>query len=206
LAAEIVEWIKQNRADTEFFTLMTSTLPTGVYFVPPQKLRDLRVVTDDIWDENWSYEIIEGTNDVYLRISQRQRGGEFKLLFTCISKRILGTAMVPRPESAVWPFIVMLVLDEQFTRIPDQLIKTKPDIVGKFIASTFVVEENLVNRLLKAQKIGAAIVEESFLRRARNAQKSGAELDLKSENLYFYFQIGTAKGRDKLYKLIQGCR
>jgi hypothetical protein len=56
MAAEIVEFMKQNRADTDFFKLVTSALPRDMYLVPHDKPRELRVVTDNIWDESWSFE------------------------------------------------------------------------------------------------------------------------------------------------------
>ena len=84
LSAEIVGFIKNSRADTSFFTLMTAALPTEIYFVPHQMLRELRVVTDHIWDESWSFEYSD--NVPYLRIWQKSYFGEYKLTLMCVSK------------------------------------------------------------------------------------------------------------------------
>ena len=186
VAADIVKFIKENRADTEFFSLMTSALPSEIYFVPPQKLRELRVVTDAIWDENWSFEISQN-NDAYLRIWQQSVFGENKLLLFCINKRFSGSALIQAPENSVGPFTVGLFLDGKLNAIPEELIVIKPKMEGKYMTSSFVLETNLASRLLTAQTIGAAI------------QPRG-------KDIFFGFQIKTAKGRDKLSKLIQGCR
>jgi hypothetical protein len=186
LAAKIVKFIRESRADTQFFTLMTSTLPTEIYFLPPDKLRDLRVVTDAIWDENWSFEVSE-KNDYYLKIWQRGYYGEHKLILYCNEKRIFGSAILEPPENPVGPFTVALFLNGQPHTIPEKLILIQPNMNGKFMTSSFVVEASLVSRLLTAQTIGVVM-------RPPN------------KDLLFGFQISTAKGRDKLSKMIGACR
>ena len=54
-AAQIVDFIAKSRADVKFFTLITSTLPSEIYLVSHDVLRKLRVVTDGIWDEEWTF-------------------------------------------------------------------------------------------------------------------------------------------------------
>jgi hypothetical protein len=199
VAADILKFIKENRADPEFFSLMTRALPAEIYFVPPQKLRELRVVTDDIYDENWSFEISQEDKLPYLRIWQQSMWGENKLLLTCSTnflpatsgKTILGSALLDRgnPPYPAGPFTVGLVLDGDHKTIPEKLIIIKPKMQGKYMTSWFVVEANLASRMLTAEKIGATIVP------PRNKDKTR----------YYGFLIGTAKGRDKLSKLIQGC-
>lgn len=60
LSAEIVAYIREMRADPEFFSLMVSAHPEEIYWVPPNILEDLRVVTNSIYSETAEYRNVSG--------------------------------------------------------------------------------------------------------------------------------------------------
>jgi len=57
-------------------------------FVPHDKLRELRVVTDN--GEDWTFEYVEGT--IYLKIWQQSSYGENKLLLLCPKGKLVWSA------------------------------------------------------------------------------------------------------------------
>jgi hypothetical protein len=185
MSAEIVEFIKNSRADTSFFTLMTSALPSEIYFVPHQKLRELRVVTGKIWDETWSFEYVGNTG--YLRIWQQSVYGENRLTLICDNKRLFGGAIVEPAANPIGPFTVSVFIDGEMKTIPDNLVVEPPIFNGKFISTAFLVTPEIAGRMLSARSVGAAI-------------------QPPNKHFFWGFQIDTEKGRDKLSKMILGCR
>jgi hypothetical protein len=119
LAAEIEQFIKQSRADTDFFKLVTSALPSDIYFVPHDKLRELRVVTDHIWDESWSYEYMKGF-PTYLKIWQQSFFGENKLMLFCANDQLLGEAFLQTPKFMPM-HTVGIFINHQLVTIPQKL-------------------------------------------------------------------------------------
>lgn len=82
LAGEIVEFIRNSRAKPEFFSLISSIDPDQIYWVPEEKLRDLRVVTDDIFDQKAEYKNVQGY--FYLSLWQQSYYGENKMIAACV--------------------------------------------------------------------------------------------------------------------------
>jgi hypothetical protein len=185
VAAEIVELIKKNRADTDFFTLMTGALPSSIYFVPHEKLRELRVVTDNIWDEEWEFEFAKGAS--YLRIRQQSSLGENRLILGCDAGKLVGAAYIqPTKDDPNGSFLssVGIFIDGELQTIPAGLVKQK---VGKFVAAYFVISRDIADKMLTAHSIGAAM---------RPPNKA----------IFLGFQTTTTKGHDKLARMITGCK
>ena len=188
LSAELVEFIKQNRVDTDFFSLMTRVPSTSIYFVPHKTLRELRVVTDNVWDEQWSFELLEGK--AYLRIWQQSYHGENKLVVYCDNKNLVGGLFVQPPENnSVGRFVhsVGVFVDGDLVAIPDQMILRQPMIEDKFANAMFLISPELANRMMGASSTGGA-------------------LQPPNKGIFLGFKTVRNKDRDKLSKLILGCR
>ena len=82
LSGQIVDYIKRSRADPSLFALMTQTPPDEVYVLSSDELQRFKIVTGDIYSENWSFEV--HGNVSYLKADQVTWRGENKLLFGCV--------------------------------------------------------------------------------------------------------------------------
>jgi hypothetical protein len=187
LAAQIVEHIRQSRANVEFFTLMTSTLPSDIYLVPHDKLRELRVVTDGIWDESWSFDYNGGIT--YLKIWQQSYNGENKLILSCNKHVLFGFVYAQPPESTLVgkiPHSVGVFINGNLITIPDKLVIDRPEMGPRFVSAFFIIPPKLAGEIIMSQSIGAAI-------------------QPPDKALFFGFQINTAGGRDKLARLVSDC-
>ena len=69
---------------------MTKTAPHDIEIISDQELHAMKLVTDDIYSEEWSYELVEG--QPYLKGDQVSRRGENKLIFACERN---GSRLVP---------------------------------------------------------------------------------------------------------------
>jgi len=69
------------RADPSLFALMTQTAPEHIHVLSMSELLKLKVVTGDIFSEDWSFEVHGDVN--YLKADQITWRGENKLLFSC---------------------------------------------------------------------------------------------------------------------------
>jgi hypothetical protein len=187
LAAEVVEFIRQSRADTQLYRLMTTTLPSSIYFIPHDRLRDLRVVTDNILDEQWPFEFEDGVP--FLQIWQQSTFGENKLLLMCDKEKLAGAAFIEPPTHAIGATThsVGIFINGNFHAIPDQLMLRHPRFRGKFASATFQITPDMADQMLGARSIGTA-----------NQPLNN--------DVFFGFQIGTAKGYDKLTRMLRGCR
>jgi hypothetical protein len=181
-AAQVIEFIKKSRADTKLFTLMTSALPSEIYFVPHDVLRELRVVTDGTWDEDWSFEYNEFP---YLRIRQQSINGENRLIVGCTNNELIGEIFA-EGEPKLVPHAAGIFINGILIIIPDRLMLTPPKMGPKFATAVFVITPELAYQMLTANSIGAAI-------------------QPLNKDLFFGFQINTAKGKDKLERIISGC-
>lgn len=81
IAAQIIKFIKDSRVSISFFSEMTSAAPDQMKYLKRSHLEDLRVITNDVHDEKWSIDVIEGNH--FLKIWQQSYYGENKLIFTC---------------------------------------------------------------------------------------------------------------------------
>jgi hypothetical protein len=166
---------------------MTSTLPSDIYLVPHDKLRELRVVTDGIWDESWSFEYNGGIT--YLKIWQQSYNGENKLILSCNKHVLFGFVYAQPPESTLVgkvPHSVGVFINGNLITIPDKLVIDRPEMGPRFVSAFFIIPPKLAGQMIMSQSIGAAI-------------------QPPDKALFFGFQISTARGRDKLSRLVSDC-
>jgi hypothetical protein len=163
LAGSIVEFLNKSRVTSDFFPLMTKTPPENIQIIPAEQLRTMRVVTDDIFSESWSFESVMGR--AYLKGDQITRRGENKLLFLCDSdgagQKLLLTAMSElsgRQQIIDSYKVILLFLDGIPIEMPVNLIYDRPKLSGKlWIEWSFLVTPDLAARLGAAEKIGSGI-------------------------------------------------
>jgi hypothetical protein len=158
--------------------------PSDIFLVPHDKLRELRVVTDNIWDESWSFEYNEGVG--YLRIWQQSYYGENKLLLYCSNGLLGGWAFLARPENLPkLNYTFAIFINGELQIIPEATILPTENR-DLFISATFPITRDLARKVLTASSIGAAI-------------------QPPNKGIFLGFQIGTAKGHDKLSNIITSC-
>jgi hypothetical protein len=184
LAADIVEFIRENRANTDFFKLVTSATPDEISYVPAEVLRDLRVVTDGIYDEKWSFEYANGAS--YLRIWQLADTGENKLILACPNHELVAYEFLAKPELLGGHYSVGIFVNGQLQNIPNRMIVDQPSVQGQFLMASFHVSAQLAQQIVTARSIGAA-------------------MQPPNKDIFLGFQIETKNGEDKLSKMIFGC-
>jgi hypothetical protein len=81
LAGEIVGFINEARVKAEFFSLISKVGPEDIYWVPEEKLRELHVATDSIYEQKAEYKNAEG--HFYLLLWQQSYYGENKIVAAC---------------------------------------------------------------------------------------------------------------------------
>lgn len=185
LSAEIVKFIKESRADTDFFALMTNVSADEIFLVPHEKLREMRVVTDNIWDEEWSFEFADGI--AYLKIWQQSYHGENKLILYCNSRKLVGMVFVETDTFGFVPDTVGIFIDGTLETIPTTLMLQQPKVQQKVANAAFIITPELSRRMLAANSIGAA-------------------MQPPNKNIYLGFKSDRKKDREKLSKMILGCR
>jgi hypothetical protein len=184
LAAEIVSFMKNSRVDTDFFRLMTSALPSSIFYVPHDELRKLRVVTDNVWDENWSFESAEGIT--YLKIWQQSSFGENKLLLLCPKGYLIGWFFTQEPEYQFRTYNVGIFINGDLENIPHELVIQPPRMEGRFMHTSFYIKPKLAGQMLTSNTIGAAI-------------------EPPNSGVFLGFQTSTARGLDKLNEMVMNC-
>jgi hypothetical protein len=116
---------------------MTRTPPDDIQIIPEKDLRTMKVVTDDVFSEGWSFEIAMG--QPYLKGDQITRRGENKLLFYCSNenagKKLLLMAMseLPDREKIIDANkLIILFLDGVPFEMPNSLVYERPKLTGKY--------------------------------------------------------------------------
>jgi hypothetical protein len=184
LAADIVEFIRENRATTDFFKFVTAAPPNEISFVSTDLLRDLRVVTDGIYDESWSFEFSQGAS--YLRIWQLSDNGENKLILACPKGRLIGYEFLAKPEFLGGPYSVGIFVNGDLHTIPVQMIIQPPQAQGQYLTAIFGISPELATQIVTAHSIGAA-------------------MQPPNKDIFLGFQIDAKAGQEKLSKIILGC-
>ena len=163
VAGHIVEFLNKSRVTPDFFPLMTKTPPDNIQIIPIDELRSMRVVTDDVFSEGWSFEIAMG--QPYLKGDQITRRGENKLLFYCSNdnagKKLILTALseLPDREKAIdGDKLIILFLDGVGFEMPNDLIYERPKLTGQiWIEWSLLVTPDLETKLEHASQIGSGI-------------------------------------------------
>jgi hypothetical protein len=165
--------------------LVTAAPPNDILLVPPELLRDLRVVTDNIYDETWSFETAKGA--AYLRIWQQSDAGENKLILgPCSNGKLLGAEYLQKPEFLGGPYSVGIFVNGELHNIPEQTLILRPTIQGNFLTAMFILSPQLAMQIATARSIGAA-------------------MQPPNKDIFLGFQIDTKAGKDKLSKIILDC-
>jgi hypothetical protein len=184
IAAEIVEFIRENRANTDFFKFVTAASPNEISFVSADLLRDLRVVTDGIYDESWSFEFSQGAS--YLRIWQLSDNGENKLILTCPKGQLVGYEFLAKPEFLGGPYSAGIFVNGDLLAIPNQMMIQQPQVQGQYLTAMFGISAQMATQIVTARSIGAV-------------------MQPPNKDIFLGFQISTKAGQDKLLKIILGC-
>jgi hypothetical protein len=186
MAAEIVEFIEENGADTSFFRIMTSTRSDDILFVPHATLAEMRVVTGPVRGEEWTFENAGGLAN--LRIWQDSLSGENKLVLGCEAGELVAMASLHPPFGSFErpDHMIGLYIDGELEVIPAGSVISEPALDGIAANASFHVPSELAARLLTAESIGAGIKE--------------------GDAPPFGFQIDTGPGRDKLVTMIESCK
>jgi hypothetical protein len=141
------------------------------------------VVTDGVWDEEWSFEYNEFP---YLRIRQQSINGENRLIVGCLNNRLIGQIFA-RGDPQLVPRSAGIFINRNLITIPDDSILQAPKMgENNFASASFVITPALARQMLTGNSIGAAI-------------------QPLNKDFFFGFQINTAKGKEKLERIISGC-
>lgn len=153
----VVEYISECRAKTYLFSLMSSTSPQDMNFIDHQVLRDLNVITDNIYSIDWSFQFISGVP--YLRGHIVEERGEHKLLFMPTPKgEILVTVFFGNSEKEMikeWYDTMFLFLEWEHYQIPVSDIGMTPEPNNDFVMYIFSIPVEIGERALECEWIGA---------------------------------------------------
>lgn len=162
LAGQIVEFISKSRADPALFTLMTQTGPDSIHIVPRDELERLKVVTGDVYSEEWSYEI---ENDgAYLKADQMTWRGRNKLLFVCpqgeqkVPLLMTISELPDRDEIIKSTKTVILIIDgKPLPVMPEAVIQTPEANGDSNIRWTIALTPQFTKLLRLAGRVGSGL-------------------------------------------------
>ena len=189
LAGEIVEFIGQARVKPEFFSLISSVNPSEILWVPEDKLREFRVITDAIFDQNSEYKNVQG--NFYLLLWQQSYYGENKMVAACspgegmVGERMVFSSYIQPADIHTFDsadFKFEAVIDG--VGIPPQASEPAPGRDARWAITYFVMTPDQLDILRNARSFGA-----------RHVHSSGVFLG-------FEYDLDDAKLSD----LISGCQ
>lgn len=193
LSGQIVDYITKSRADPALFTLMTQTSPDSIHIVPRDELERLKVVTGDVYSEEWSFEIQD--NAAYLKADQVTWRGRNKLLFVCppgerkVPLLMTISELPDRDEIIKSTKTVLLILDGKPLPVAAEAVIQAPEANGdRNIRWTIALTPPFIKLLRLAGSIGSGLSPGSL-----NVFAGVAGIDIEP-------------GRDKLDKFIDQCR
>ena len=159
LSGEIVAYIKRSRADPDLFTLMTHTPPEDIHLISADELNRLKVVTGDIYSEEWSFEV--HSYGSYLKADQITWRGENKILFGCNSNRLFMMVLseLPDREATIREAKnIVISINGQWVPVPASDIVGSPSPSGRsYIAWTIAPSPEMVGALKVADSIGSGL-------------------------------------------------
>lgn len=178
LSAEIVEYIREMRADPELFSLMVSAHADDIYWVPKARLEDLWVVTNGIYSETAEYRNIAGSIALY--IEQVSQVGSNSMTLLCGEKGLVVIFDLNEPED---PYVT------QFDLYID--------------GATYPLEDTMViSREASRLKTGH-LLPSVVQRRLENAYEIGARASSPDAGVFFGFQEGVKD--PKIAEMAKGC-
>ena len=193
LAGDIVTFFNKSRVDSRLFPLMTKTAPDDIQIISEQELRAMKLVTDDIYSEAWSFEIVEG--QPYLKGDQVSRRGENKLIFVCERNNshlvpvLFAMSELPDHNSILRSAQgIILFLDDTTLNLQPSLVNEQPRPTGGlWLSWAITFTPDLVKSISQATKIGSGI-----------SVGGGIFAGFSGIN------VGT--GKDKLLEILDQCR
>ena len=139
---------------------MTQTPPDDIHVISSEELTRLKIVTGDIYSENWSFEI---HGDVaYLKADQVTWRGQNKLIFSCppgSPPTILTLSELPDRESIVREAgTAILVINDQPFTVPRSRRDRQPTMEnGRYLSWSVTLTPELVGALKVANRIGSGL-------------------------------------------------
>jgi hypothetical protein len=162
LSGQIVDYIVKSRADPALFTLMTQTSPDSIHIVPREELERLKVVTGDVYSEEWSYEMQD--NAAYLKADQITWRGRNKLLFVCppgeqkVPLLMTISELPDRDEIIKSTKTVLLILDGKPLPVVPEAVIQAPEANGEAnIRWTIALSPQFIKLLKLAGSIGSGL-------------------------------------------------
>lgn len=193
LSGQIVEYITKSRADPALFTLMTETSPDSIHIVPRDELERLKVVTGDVYSEEWSFEAQD--NAAYLKADQITWRGRNKLLFVCppgerkVPLLMTISELPDRDEIIKSTKTVLLILDGRPLPVAAEAVIQAPEVNGESnIRWAIALSPQFIKLLKMAGSIGSGLTPGPM---DMFAGVAGIDIE---------------PGRDKLDKFIEQCR
>lgn len=183
LAADVVEYLQENRIDTSFFSAMSKTAPSGIDWVDHDELRRMKVVNENVSDEISEYKNVDG--HFYLLLEQQSYYGLNKLVVACYEKKMVFVTYLQSPEisDASLPQHTVEILIDGVEVIPTQA--SVPAKSGMFKTAEFSLDQSQIRRLASARSVGARMV-------------------LPGAPVFFGFEMNVPD--NKLRDIISGCR
>jgi hypothetical protein len=159
LAGRIVDYIKRSRADSGLFTLMTQASPDDIHILSSDELAKFKVVTGDIYSEDWSFEVHGALS--YLKADQITWRGESKLIFTCDQgiPGILTLSELSDREAIIRESTtpILIINDQSFT-VPRTFHDQPPTLAnGRYVSWSITLTPEVVGALKAANRIGSGL-------------------------------------------------
>lgn len=149
LSAQLVEYITEMRADPDFFTIMVSEYPRSMEWVPRERLEELRVVTNGIYDETAEYQNVNGS--LALLLSQISQFGTNRLTLVCGDRGLVGIADLNEPEMLGYGLLELYV-DGNIFPIEDFEVVSREE--HRFVVVS-LFSTAMLDRLSIARELGA---------------------------------------------------
>jgi hypothetical protein len=159
LSGEIVAFIKRSRADPNLFALMTQTPPDDIHIISPDDLNKLRVVTNDLYKEEWTFEVRNGRS--YLKADQITWRGENKFLFICDGHKtfMMTLTQLPDRDTVIREAKnIIVMINEQSFPVASGDVAQRPSPSGdSYVKWTITLSRELAGALKVADTIGSVL-------------------------------------------------
>ena len=156
MAADIVDYIREMRADPEFFSVMTRSYPDEMHWVPAEELERLRVLNGDIYDQKEEYKNSNG--NFYLLLWQQSRYGENKMLVACGDDGPLLIAYLQPPEVYMNGSFDLVIDGQEFLPLSWEVVREPNLENSRWVEVVIQPSPEQVQRLMGASSMGARIL------------------------------------------------
>jgi hypothetical protein len=156
LAADVTEYLREVRVDPTLFSVMSQTFPEDIHWIEHEKLKEMRVVNEHVYDQRAEYKNVEGI--YYLLLWQQSYWGENKIVAACTNGRMGFIAYLQPPDLAhvaTHEHKLTVVADgEEFTPAWHEV----PRPTERYGAAEFSLTPNQLARFASARKVGARMM------------------------------------------------